>query len=59
MKTRISSLPAIILARLARGAVPIDGVNWLDHTVRVPSERCDDEDAHTRPRDIVRLAAWR
>jgi hypothetical protein len=25
MSTRLSSLPAIVLARLARGAVPVDG----------------------------------
>jgi hypothetical protein len=57
MKTRNSSLPAIILARLARGAVPIDGVNWVEP--RVPADRCDEEDDHTQPRDIVRLAAFR
>ena len=59
MKTRIGSLPAILLARLARGAVPIDGVNWIDRSYRVPTERCEEQDEHNQPREIVRLAAWR
>jgi hypothetical protein len=34
MKKRISSLPAIIFGRLARSAVPVDGIYWFPYDAR-------------------------
>lgn len=56
MSTRLSSLPAIILARLARGAVPVDGYYWWDRQSEASAREPVARPSSTRVCDDVRAA---
>lgn len=53
METRKQSLPAIIFARLARGAVPIDGMYWWDRQQQAASREPVRNASNARVRDDV------